>query len=80
MINTYLYGFNFHEHGKHGKRTPYAVLFEKAFTILGDVGRKHIRWVYQYGYDDRAEGRAFALSRGYAIDMCKKQTVHTKYS
>ena len=40
-LNTYIYAFINLE-----TRDAYRVLFEKIFKILGDVGRKPVRWAY----------------------------------
>jgi hypothetical protein len=62
-LNTYLYAFMNLE-----TRDSYRVLFEKAFKILGDVGREPTKWAYQLGHDDLCEG-----IRTITVDMCKKQ-------
>jgi hypothetical protein len=62
-LNTYLYAFMNLE-----TRVSYKVLFEKAFKILGNIGREPIKWAYQLGSDDSCEG-----IRTITVDMCKKQ-------
>jgi len=62
-LNTYVYAFMNLE-----TREAYRVLFQKIFQILGDVGRKPIRWAYQQGGGDHSDG-----IRTVTVDMCKKQ-------
>ena len=61
-LNTYIYTFINLE-----TRDAYRVLFEKIFKILGDVGRKPVRWAYQLGRDDSCEG-----IRTVTINMYRK--------
>ncbi|KAJ5081543.1 hypothetical protein NUU61_009807 [Penicillium alfredii] len=62
-INTYAYAFINYE-----TRESYRILFERIFKVLGDAGRKEVRWAYQNHYSDTAEG-----IRTVTVDMCKKQ-------
>ncbi len=68
-LNTYVYAFMNLE-----TRVAYRILFEKIFKILGDVGRKPIRWAYQLGRDNSCEG-----IRTVTVDMCKKQAPGTLF-
>ncbi|KAJ5800659.1 uncharacterized protein N7518_002727 [Penicillium psychrosexuale] len=63
QINTYAYVYINLE-----KPWTYKILFERLFKVLGDVGRKPIRWAYQSGGHDSSEG-----IRTVTLDMSRSQ-------